>query len=75
MSALAWIDAALCGARPQAMGALLRHFRDLDLALLQGLGRDDEARIAFDRALALAKSPAEAAHIRMQIDRLTTESR
>ena len=32
MSSLAWIDAALRGARPQAMGALLRHFRDLDLA-------------------------------------------
>ena len=32
MSSLAWIDAALRGARPQAMGALVRHFRDLDLA-------------------------------------------
>jgi RNA polymerase sigma-70 factor (ECF subfamily) len=29
---LAWIDAALAGARPQAIGALLRYFRDLDLA-------------------------------------------
>lgn len=40
-------------------------------ALLMDLGRPDEAREAFDRALALAKSPAEAAHIRLQIDRLT----
>jgi RNA polymerase sigma-70 factor (ECF subfamily) len=40
-------------------------------ALLQQLGRAGEARVAFDRALALAHSPAEAAHIRMQIDRLT----
>jgi RNA polymerase sigma-70 factor, ECF subfamily len=32
MSELAWIDAALAGARPQAVAALLRHFRDLDLA-------------------------------------------
>lgn len=32
MSELAWIDAALTGARPQAMGALLRYFRDLDTA-------------------------------------------
>ena len=40
-------------------------------ALLVDLGRPDEAREAFDRALALAKSPAEAAHIRLQIDRLT----
>ncbi|MDP9149151.1 MAG: RNA polymerase sigma factor [Myxococcota bacterium] len=40
-------------------------------ALLLDLGRPDEAREAFDRALAIAKSPAEAAHIRLQIDRLT----
>jgi len=39
-------------------------------ALLVDLGRPDDAHEAFDRALALAKSPAEAAHIRMQIDRL-----
>src|SRR5258708_26052793 len=32
MSDLAWINAALTGARPQAMGALLRYFRDLDTA-------------------------------------------
>jgi RNA polymerase sigma-70 factor (ECF subfamily) len=40
-------------------------------ALLLQLGRNDEARVAFDRALALASSPTEAAHIRSQIDRLT----
>jgi RNA polymerase sigma-70 factor (ECF subfamily) len=32
MSDLAWIDAALTSARPQAVGALLRYFRDLDIA-------------------------------------------
>ena len=32
MSDLAWIDAALTAARPQAVGALLRYFRDLDRA-------------------------------------------
>ena len=32
MSDLAWIDAALVSARPQAVAALLRYFRDLDLA-------------------------------------------
>ncbi|HVN00703.1 MAG TPA: RNA polymerase sigma factor [Caulobacteraceae bacterium] len=32
MSELAWIDAAMTAARPQAVGALLRYFRDLDLA-------------------------------------------
>ena len=29
---IAWIDAALTAARPQAIGALLRYFRDLDTA-------------------------------------------
>jgi len=32
MSDLAWIDAALTSARPQAIAALLRYFRDLDIA-------------------------------------------
>jgi RNA polymerase sigma-70 factor (ECF subfamily) len=32
VSELAWIDGALVAARPQAIGALLRYFRDLDLA-------------------------------------------
>ena len=32
MTDIAWIDAALVGARPQAVGALLRYFRDLDAA-------------------------------------------
>ena len=32
MTDLAWIDAALTAARPQAVAALLRYFRDLDTA-------------------------------------------
>lgn len=32
MTELAWIDAALASARPRAVAALLRYFRDLDLA-------------------------------------------
>src|SRR5690348_10746450 len=32
MNDLAWLDAALRSARPQALGALLRYFRDLDRA-------------------------------------------
>jgi predicted RNA polymerase sigma factor len=32
MTELAWIDAAVIAARPQAMAALLRYFRDLDKA-------------------------------------------
>jgi RNA polymerase sigma-70 factor (ECF subfamily) len=31
-------------------------------------GRDGEAREAFDRAIALANTTAEAAHIRMHLD-------
>ena len=38
--------------------------------LLMQLGRDAEARIAFDRAIALANSAQEAAHIRRHLDRL-----
>src|SRR5690349_11124504 len=32
MTDIGWIDGALAGARPQALGALLRYFRDLDTA-------------------------------------------
>jgi RNA polymerase sigma-70 factor (ECF subfamily) len=46
------------------------HFFGLKGALLTQLGRANEARVAFDRAIALANTAAEAAHIRMQIDRL-----
>jgi RNA polymerase sigma-70 factor (ECF subfamily) len=43
-------------------------------AFLMQLGRHDEARIAFDRAIALANTSAEAAHIRMHLDRLMRDS-
>lgn len=43
-------------------------------AFLSELGRSQDARIAFDRAIALANTSAEAAHIRMQIDRLAGAS-
>jgi RNA polymerase sigma-70 factor (ECF subfamily) len=44
-------------------------------ALLQQLGRRDDARIAFDRAIALANTAAEAAHIRLHLDRLMRDSK
>jgi len=47
------------------------HFFGLRGALLQQLGRAAEARVALDRAIALAHTPVEAAHIRMHLDRLT----
>ncbi len=46
------------------------HFHGLRGGLLEQLGRADEAAVAFDKAIALATSPAEAAHIRMHIDTL-----
>ncbi|MFG1465176.1 RNA polymerase sigma factor [Xanthobacter sp. DSM 24535] len=46
------------------------HFHGLKGALLLQLDRKDEARIAFDMAISLASSPAEAAHIRQHLDRL-----
>lgn len=49
------------------------HFFGLKGGLLLQLGRAEEARVAFDRAIALANTAAEAAHIRMHIDRLMGE--
>lgn len=43
-------------------------------AFLMQLGRAAEARMAFDRAIALANTPAEAAHIRLHLDRLMRDS-
>jgi RNA polymerase sigma-70 factor (ECF subfamily) len=42
-------------------------------ALLLQIGRTREAHIAFDQAIALANTPAEAAHIRQHLDRLMRE--
>jgi RNA polymerase sigma-70 factor (ECF subfamily) len=50
------------------------HFFGAKGAFLMQLGRNDEARIAFDRAIALANTTAEAAHIRMHLDRLIRDS-
>ena len=50
------------------------NFFGLKGALLAELGRVEEARTAFDQAIALAKTAAEAAHIRMHLDRLTASS-
>jgi len=50
------------------------HFHGLRGGLLMQLGRNAEAREAFDRAIALANTAAEAAHIRMHLDRLMRES-
>ena len=49
------------------------HFHGLRGGLLMQMGRAGEARVAFDRAIALANTAAEAAHIRQHIDRLMRE--
>jgi len=49
------------------------HFFGLKGALLLRLGRHAEARVAFDRAIALANSAPEAAHIRAHLDRLARD--
>ncbi|KXF75479.1 hypothetical protein ATN84_19680 [Paramesorhizobium deserti] len=46
------------------------HYFGVKGGLLMKLGRNEEARIAFDRAISLANTAAEAAHIRMHLDQL-----
>ncbi len=50
------------------------HFHGVKGAFLQQLGRLKEAKLAFDRAIALANTPAEAAHIRQHLDKLNVSS-
>jgi RNA polymerase sigma-70 factor, ECF subfamily len=50
------------------------HYFGVRGAFLMQLGRNEEARTAFDRAIALANTSAEAAHIRMHLDRLMRDS-
>ncbi len=67
-AALAMIDPLA----PQLSGYF--HFHGARGGLLLQLGRGREAREAFDRAIGLAGTVAEAAHIRMHIDRLIADS-
>jgi len=50
------------------------HFFGLKGGLLKQLGRNAEARVAFDRAIALANTAAEAAHIRQHLDQLAKDA-
>lgn len=50
------------------------HFYGVQGAYLMQLGRGDEARESFNRAIALANTTAEAGHIRKHIDRLMQDS-
>lgn len=68
-------EAALCVIEPleERLSGYF-HFFGLKGGLLMQLGRSEEARTAFDQAIALANTAAEAAHIRQHIDRLTKEA-
>lgn len=50
------------------------YFHGVRGAFLMQLARNAEAREAFNRAIALANTPAEAAHIRQHLDRLAAEA-
>ena len=50
------------------------HYYGVKGAFLTQVGRAAEARIAFDQAIALANTAAEAAHIRMHLDKLKKDS-
>jgi RNA polymerase sigma-70 factor, ECF subfamily len=50
------------------------YFHGVRGSFLSQLGRVGEARDAFNRAIALANTPAEAAHIRQHLDRLASEA-
>jgi RNA polymerase sigma-70 factor (ECF subfamily) len=50
------------------------HYFGVRGAFLMQLNRNEEARVAFDRAIALANTSVEAAHIRMHLDRLIRDS-
>jgi RNA polymerase sigma-70 factor (ECF subfamily) len=71
VSKVAGPDAALAMIEPleEALGGYF-HFFGLKGALLQQIRRDQEARAAFQRAIALASTAAQAAHIRTHLDRL-----
>lgn len=51
------------------------HFHGLRGGLLMQLNRNEEARVAFDKAISLANTAAEAAHIRLHLDKLMKDSR
>jgi RNA polymerase sigma-70 factor (ECF subfamily) len=67
-------EAALAMIQPLAakLGSYF-HFHGVKGALLMKLGRTADAREAFDRAIALARTAQEATHIRQHLDRLARE--
>ncbi|MBN9292339.1 MAG: RNA polymerase sigma factor, partial [Hyphomicrobium denitrificans] len=58
----------------KALSGYFHYFGARGAFLLQ-LGRIEEARTDFDRAIALAGTPAQAAHIRNHLDRLLQDAK
>jgi RNA polymerase sigma-70 factor (ECF subfamily) len=50
------------------------HYFGVKGGLLMQLGRNEEARVQFNRAISLAHTAAQAAHIRMHLDRLERDN-
>lgn len=50
------------------------HYHGARGAFLLQAGRSNDARHAFDRAIALARTPAQAAHIRAHLDRIAADA-
>ena len=75
VSKLRGAEAALAMIEPLAprLGGYFNFFGVKGAFLLQ-LGRKEEARVAFDQAIALANTAAEAAHIRLHLDRLMRDN-
>src|SRR5665213_3187678 len=65
-AAIAALHARAAPPAPRLAGYF--HFFGVRGALLLQLGRTSEARTAFDQAIALAATPAEATHIRLRLD-------
>ncbi len=75
VSKVAGAEAALALIEPLAVPLSgYFHFFGVKGALLKQMGRASEAREAFLRAIALARTPAEAAHIRTHLDHLSGEA-
>jgi RNA polymerase sigma-70 factor (ECF subfamily) len=68
-------EAALAMMEPLAdqLGGYFNYFGAKG-ALLKQLGRAAEARDAFNQAIALATTPAQAAHIRQHLDQLAQDA-
>jgi RNA polymerase sigma-70 factor (ECF subfamily) len=68
-------DAALTMIEPleSRLGGYFHYFGVKGWLLMQ-LGRNDESRVAFNRAIALAGSASEAAQIRLYLDRLAKDT-